>query len=64
MYKLDETVWLTIRDNIVNWWQNGRKVMFPWSSFSIFIVQFLFLGVLGGIFYKILSGKRWWPEYH
>lgn len=67
MYKLDETVWTQIKDNVMSWYRNAWLEYFPWHSFSLFVIQFVFVGFLGGLLVKLLSPRKWSnpnPEYY
>lgn len=66
MYQLNEAVGIQIKDNAISGWNNWRKAIFPWQSFSIFIVQFVFVGIISWILFRLFKPKDWpsTPEYH
>lgn len=66
MYQLNEAVWIQIKDNAISGWNNGWKAIFPGQTFSIFIVQFVFVGIISWILFRLLKPKDWSsnPEYH
>lgn len=66
MYQLDSLVATKIKDNVMSGYKEAWNEFFPWKSLSIFIVQFLFVGFLWGLFVKLLSPKSWNsnPDYH
>lgn len=66
MYKLDKLVATKIKDNVMSGYRSAWNEYFPWKTFSLFILQFVFVAFLGGLFVKLLSPKGWGsnPDYH
>lgn len=66
MYQLNEAVGIQIKDNAISGWNNWWKAIFPGQTFSIFIVQFVFVGIISGILFRLFKPKDWSsnPEYH
>ncbi|PZM86527.1 MAG: hypothetical protein DLD55_05420 [candidate division SR1 bacterium] len=67
MYQLDSSVATQIKNNVMSGYKEARNTYFPGNSLSLFILQFVFVGFLGGLFVKLLSpktGSSSNPEYH